>query len=471
MPFKYLKNIQVRPDQTLREVMSQFSETAVYTQGSGFGVVVQDCGRCVGIVTDGDIRRRLVSGISIDSPVKEVMNCEFVFARPGTSPHQVLRLFNKRISTIPIVSEEGALVDLLQFSSFNASSRGAKRIIRARAPVRISFSGGGTDMTDFFRRSTGYVLSVAINKYCYASILVREDGKIRLRSHDYQCSVEASTLDGLKYGDSLDMIKACVKIMEPPFGFDLETYSEVSPGTGLGGSSAMCAAVIGAMNRFRNENHLDNYALADLSYQAERVELGVAGGWQDQYAAVFGGFNLIEFRDNDIIVFPLKIPDEILLELHYNLLLFRLGGTRDSGDIVSDQMDQLRDDTCTFDRYQQLSRLTLQMKDALLKGHLGRFGSMLHRGWELKKSFSKKISSDRIDGLYNRARTAGAVGGKVLGAGADGYLMLYCAPGDQRRVIDELAEHGARLEYFDFLGHGLQTWTSGVCEAPESDVR
>ncbi len=450
----------MRPHETLRDVMRRFGATAIHTEGKGFGVVVDERNVCVGVVTDGDIRSSLVSGVSVEAPVSQVMTRQFVSAKPGFSSHQILRLFDRSIRHIPVLDERGALIDVLQASEFNASARGQRRIIRSRAPVRISFSGGGTDMTDFFRRSTGYVLSTAINKYCYASVLVRDDGKIRLKSDDFHRSIEFARLQEITFGDSLDLIKACVRIMQPPFGFDLETYSEIEPGTGLGGSSAMCAAVIGALNRFRNENHLDNYAMADLSYQAERVELGTRGGWQDQYAAVFGGFNLIEFRDREILVFPLKIADDILLELHYSLLLFRFGGTRNSGVIAKDQASKLRRTRAIRENYQRLCELTLKMKDVLLKGELNHFGAMLHDGWQLKKSFSDKISNERIDTLYEAARAAGAVGGKVLGAGGDGYLLLYCSPGRQRHVIDELSLRGAKLEVFDFLDRGLQTWTS-----------
>lgn len=460
MPFQHLTRIQVRPQATLKDVMRLFSETAIHTQGKGFGIVVDEAQGCIGVVTDGDIRRHLVEGATLETAVSEVMNRQFVAAKPGYSCHQILRLFDNQVRHIPVVDDNGRLVDLLQFADFTASARAQKCVIRARAPVRISFSGGGTDMTDFFRRAPGYVLSAAINKYCYASVRVRDDGRIRLKSHDFNCAVEAGSPAELAYGDALDLIKACVKLMEPSFGFDLETYSEIEPGTGLGGSSTMCAAVIGALNHFRNEKHLDSYAMADLGYQAERVELGVAGGWQDQYAAVFGGFNLMEFREHDIVVFPLKIAEDLLLELHYNLLLFRFGRTRDSGQILRDQVRQLRHDGEVLKRYQELSRLTLRMKDALLKGSLDQFGTMLHEGWELKKSFSAKISNDRIDDLYTVARSAGALGGKVLGAGGQGYLLLYCPPSCQRAMIDRLSERGARLEFFDFKDKGMETWTS-----------
>ena len=441
--------------------MSGFSESAIHTNGMAFGVVMDPDGQCVGVITDGDIRRKLVEGMSLETPVKEAMNKDFISASDHSTSHQILRLFDKNVKHIPVLDNQNKLMDLLLFNDFNASSRIEEKVIRARAPVRVSFVGGGTDMSYYFKNRTGYVLSSTINKYCYASVRVYPDRNIKLISKDYHEQIEVENINQLSDGNSLDLVQACVKLMEPNFGFELETYSEIEPGTGLGGSSAIAAAVIGALNHFRNENHLDKYHLADLAYQAERIEIGVAGGWQDQYATVFGGLNLIEFRHDEIIVFPLRIPDDVFLELHFNLLLFRFGETRKSGDIASDQQKEFNKSHHFLEQqYEQLSQLTLKMKDALLKGSLKEFGSQLHYGWEIKKKFSFKISNSFIDDLYNTARQAGAIGGKVLGAGEGGYMLIYCDPSFQPFVIDALQSKGVHLENFDFVDSGLKTWVT-----------
>jgi len=459
--FEYLDSIQFDASLALRIVMNGFDKMATHTQGTGFGVVVDENRRCIGVITDGDIRRALMSGASIEAPVSEVMTRDFVFAGPGESSHQILRLFDKRVRHIPVIDTERHLIDLLQFSSFNASARAEKSIIRARAPVRISFGGGGTDMSFYFSDRIGYVLSTTINKFCYASVTVRSDFRTRLISRDFHEVQEYDNIGQMKYGDCLDLVKACAKAMEPPFGFDLETYSEIEPGTGLGGSAAISAAIVGAFNHFRNENYLDRYQLADLAYQAERIELGVPGGWQDQYASVFGGLNLIEFRKEEIIVLPLRVPEDVMLELHFNLLLFRIGGIRDSGQIVRDQQqrfDNLKN--ALVAKYDQLTRLTINMKDELLKGALKTFGKMLDDAWQIKKEFSNRITNAQINTLYDRAKKAGALGGKMLGAGEGGYLMLYCESAQQPDVIAAMGELGVQQERFEFVDTGLQTWAT-----------
>ena len=460
MAFPYIDKIQFHLNQTLREAMTRFSETAIHTNGIGFGVVTGDDKRCVGVITDGDIRRRLVDGISIDASVKEVVNTSFVYATPESTSHQILKLFEARIRVLPVIDKDGRLADIYRINDFNASARMEKRIIRSKAPVRISFSGGGTDMSNFFNDSPGYVLSATINKYCYASVKVLPEKQIKIVSKDYNKVIEVDTIEQFDTGDSLDLIKTSVKLMNPQFGFQLETFSEIDPGTGLGGSSAISAAVIGAFNYFRKEDQLDKYNLADLAYQAERVELGVAGGWQDQYATVFGGLNLIEFRKNEIVVIPIRVQGDILLELQFNLLLFRFGSSRKSGDIVEDQKKQLQSNKGLNNHYQNLAENTLKMKDALLKGEIKCFGELLNNGWNLKKKFSNKISNNYIDHLYTIAIKAGALGGKVLGAGSSGYLLVCCRPTCQGAVIEALESKGAKLENFDFVKKGLQTWTT-----------
>ena len=170
---------------------------------------------------------------------------------------------------------------------------------------------------------------------------------------------------------------------------------------------------------------------------------------------------MIEFRPNEVIVHPLRVEEDIMLELHYNLLLFRFGKNRDSGSIANDQEKTFNCSSLVMAaKYDKLVRLTLKMKDMLLRGSLKQFGELLHEGWEIKKELSVEISNDFIENLYNAARHAGAIGGKVLGAGKCGYLLLFCPPAQQPAVVEALQVLGATKENFDFVDTGLQTWTA-----------
>ena len=245
------------------------------------------------------------------------------------------------------------------------------------------------------------------------------------------------------------------------FGFNLETSSDVEPGTSLGGSAAPAVSIIGAFNYFRNEQQLDRYAMADVAYQAERIELNIKGGWQDQYAAVFGGLNFLEFREDETLVNPLRLPNDILLELHYNLLMFRVGGTRESGMLISDQREAyVLKNKQIQKQYDLQLQVALKMKDALVKGNLGKFGGLLDEAWGIKKTFADRISNGHIDEIYEAAMESGASGGKLLGAGHGGYLLIFCDPRFQSNVIDRLKSFGVRSETFDFVETGVQTWAS-----------
>ena len=456
-----LDSIQFHSNQTLKDVMKAFMSS--YVQSYGFGLIVDNQKKCVGVITDGDIRRAIVSDRSTKTPIHELMNRKFVYVTADTSPHQMLRLFDNDppITHLPILDKKGRLVNVLRSSEFRASKGMQTKLIRSRSPVRISFGGGGTDMSMYFNKNPSCVLNITINKFCYTTVSIRADNCIKLISKDFNEELEVASIDQLKYNGSLDLVKACVKLMQPSFGFNLETSSDVEPGTGLGGSASLAVSIIGAFNYFRNEKQLDKYAMADVAYQAERIELNIKGGWQDQYAAVFGGLNFLEFREDETFVNPLRLPDDILLELHYNLLMFRVGGTRESGVIISDQQEAYSFKNKKIqNQYNQQLRVALKMKDMLVKGNLVEFGDLLNEAWNIKKTFSDCISNDYIDEIYKAAIDAGASGGKLLGAGQSGYLLLFCDPKFQSSVISRLKPLGARNETFDFVETGVQTWAS-----------
>lgn len=460
MIFKYLKEIIFLESRSVRSVLEQFNETALYTDHLGFGIVVDSEGICVGVVTDGDIRRKILDGMELDEPIQVAMNHEYIFVDHNDSSHTVLRHFDKKVTVLPVLDDYKKPINLYRLSDFKASSRGDDRIIRARVPVRISYSGGGTDMSYYTNHFPGAVLSSTITKYCTASVMVRMDKKINILSKDLGLEYQADSIEDIKFGDKLDLIKSAVKIMQPNFGFDLETNSDIDAGTGLGGSSAMTVSIIGALNQFRNEKRLDLYDIADLAYQSERINLGISGGWQDQYSTSFGGFNWIDFRKNEVLVNPLRINREVLLELKYNLLLFRFGGSHDSGKIqAKNSSDFSLTNEEKLNNFAKMTKLAVEMKEALLKGKVKKFGDLLNESWQIKKAVSN-ASNSNVDILYSSAMKEGALGGKVLGAGDAGYMLIYSSPKYHKAIKDKFAELGAKLEAFDYTDSGLEVWST-----------
>ncbi len=333
-------------------------------------------------------------------------------------------------------------------------------LVRSKAPLRISFSGGGTDVPPYPQTKGGVVLSSTINKYAYASLIpLKDKNEIKVVSLDYERTLEYKNEEDLEYNGDLDLVKSVIKNMKiVNKGIEIYLHSDAPPGSGLGSSSTMVVSLIGLFRHWLNMP-LTNYDIADLAYKIERVDLGIEGGLQDQYAATFGGFNFIEFLENMVIVNPLKIPDDIVEELNYSLLLCYTGKRRLSANIIKEQVDGVvKKKEGVIRAMDELKSITIKMKNALLQGKLNDFGGLLHYAWENKKKMASKITAPFIDEMYEAACKKGALGGKILGAGGGGYLLVY-APFNRRHIIaEELERLGGQMVTFDFEFKGLRTW-------------
>ena len=258
-------------------------------------------------------------------------------------------------------------------------------VIRGRAPLRVSFGGGGTDVEPFCVEQGGAILGSTINKYAYCSIVPRGDDQIIVHSLDFDMTVKYNTRENYVYDGKLDLVKAALKAMEIRQGCEVYLQCDAPPGSGLGTSSTVMVAMLTAMAQWKG-TALDGYQLADLAYQVEREDLKIAGGYQDQYASTFGGINFIEFHGrNNVVVNPLRIKKEILHELQYNLLLCYTGNVHVSANIIKDQVSNYGKQDA-FQAMCEVKALAYAMKDELLKGNLYSFGRLLNYSWESKKS-------------------------------------------------------------------------------------
>ena len=332
------------------------------------------------------------------------------------------------------------------------------KIYRAKAPLRISFCGGGTDVSPYPEERGGVVLSSTVDKFAYATLRPRKDDRLRIRSLDYDI-VANYDRSKLEYDGELDLVKAVARYFTLPSGADLFIHSDAPPGSGLGSSSTMCVALVGVFMEWLGIP-MTSYEIAEITYQIEREELQIAGGRQDQYAATFGGFNYIEFLENVTVVNPLRIRPDLRAELEYNLLLCYTGQTRLSANIVASQTRAYQaKKQAVVKALDRMKALTQEMKTALLIGDLPTFGKLLHVAWSEKKQLDEKISSSRIDNLYTIARRYGTLGGKILGAGGGGYLLLYVPFTRKHNVARVLEEAGAKVVPFAFTEGGLATWS------------
>ena len=415
-------------------------------------------GRIVGAVTDGDIRRRMLTGTTIQDRVATCINRNFVFARTGGPREQILKLLDQRVHVVPILDGEGRLVDVFSRELFNLSEE-SEVFARARSPVRISFSGGGTDLTHYFvANDGGAVINATIKMYAHATLRRRNDPSIKIYSHDFRRTIEANSLAELGTDGDLALIKSVVRLIKPTYGFELEVSADFPVGSGLGGSAVVTSAIIGCFNEFRGDQW-DRHEIAEMAFQAERLMLNIPGGWQDQYATVFGGFNHMEFFSDQNTIVPLRLDPNIIAELEESLVLCYTGSGRDSGANHRDQKAQHETSDAVAAAAKQ-KEVTRDIRRHLLRGQLLECGRLIDEAWHAKRKLSSKISSDAIDAIYDFAKQHGAVGGKLLGAGGGGYFLFFVRPFERYQLIAALEQQGHSCSRIMFEENGLRTWKS-----------
>lgn len=441
---------------TLREALSR-----IELNHHGVVFVADTHGRVTGLATDGDIRRALLHGRTLDDVISTCINADFIFEGPSTPREALLKKLDHRIHVIPLLDSNRRLVGVVSRDHLPVRAEEAV-FARARSPVRISFGGGGSDLTHFFSGQDGAVINTTISLYSHATLRIRDDEKITIHSLDLKDSLYADNLKhALGMEDRFGLIRALLRTLQPDFGFDLHLQSDFPMNSGLGGSAVVSAAILGCFNQFRLDQW-DLHELAELAFQAERLYLGVAGGWQDQYATVFGGFNFMEFRMDQNIVHPLRIHQDILLELEESLILCDTGTTHDSGDIHQDQRRQMAGQGVR-QHVKTNVELSYKIRNQLLRGRLHDFGRSLHEAWQFKRQFSSKISTDRLDQIYEEARAHGALGGKLLGAGGGGFFLFYVPPFRKHELIQHLEAQQLKVRPFRFEQEGLRAWAVREC--------
>lgn len=331
-------------------------------------------------------------------------------------------------------------------------------LIRSRAPVRIGIAGGGTDVDPYASEKGGYVFNTTINKYAYSMLKPRKDHIMRVTSEYY--GRYQAPLDGgpLPLDGNMDLIKAVTNYFGVTDGFEISISSDVPAGSGLGGSSTMIVSMIGAMVNWLDVD-LSKTEMAALAYYLEREVIGLSGGKQDQYAAVFGGFNSFKIDASGVNVLPAKIPHDIVNELQCRSVMCFTGMTHDSAAIIDTQVKSYKEGK-NDDALDHSKELAIRIRGALRHGELDEVGKLLGESWTYKKQFSDKISNPYIDKLYNTAIKAGAIGGKVSGAGGGGFMYFVCGYDKKASVSRALVDAGATVSEFMFEPEGVISWRS-----------
>ncbi len=338
-------------------------------------------------------------------------------------------------------------------------------IYRSKAPLRLGLAGGGTDVSPFSDLYGGAILNATISLAAHASIEPLETKEIVIESLDQKQTRRYDWAKTLPIDGTLDLLKGVYNRIQQDYnqitgGFRLSTFVDAPAGSGLGTSSTLVVAIIGAFVEML-KLPLGEYDIAHYAYEIERSDLKLAGGKQDQYAATFGGVNFMEFYEADkVIVNPLRIRSEYLHELQNNIVLNFTSTSRESATIIKEQQKNVNEkNEKSIEAMQQLKEQAKRMKEALLRGHLHEIGEILDFGFEQKRLMAHNISNNSIDEIYMGAKKAGAMGGKISGAGGGGFMIFYCPGNTRYKVIETLESFGGYCKNYQFTTHGLITWT------------
>ncbi len=338
-------------------------------------------------------------------------------------------------------------------------------IFRSKAPLRIGLAGGGTDVSPYSDLFGGAILNATISLSAYATLEILEESKIILQAIDRNEAQSLEFENELALDGKLNLLKGVYNRIQkdyglPAGGFRLTTFVDAPAGSGLGTSSTLVVAIVGAFKEMLKLS-LTEYETAQYACSIERNDLGLAGGRQDQYAATFGGVNFMEFYAADkVIVNPLRIKPQHLHELENNLVLYYTQTTRDSASIITEQVNNVNEkNKKSIEAMHQLKEQANRMKEALLKGRLDEMGEILDFGFKQKTLMANNISNDAMETIYAAAKKAGATGGKISGAGGGGFMIFYCPGNCRHNVIEVLKTFGGEVKKYTFVDYGLTTWS------------
>jgi D-glycero-alpha-D-manno-heptose-7-phosphate kinase len=331
-------------------------------------------------------------------------------------------------------------------------------VLIVRSPVRISFGGGGTDLPAYYERYGGAVVSAALNKYFYTVLGKRRDGRVQVISSDlrvFETWSDIATMD--TRGSGLEIPLAVLKDLQKEISVDLFLASEIPPGTGLGSSASVCVNILKTLTTYLHRP-MSKYALAESAFHIAKNVLGRHVGKQDEYAAAFGGLNYIQFNsDGTVNVEALDISEDIKVDFERHLMLFFTGSAHHSWTILEEQENSTRKHSgLAIEALHTIRSLADEMRKALEEGNLDVVGSLMHQNWVAKKRVSGRITTERIDYLYELSLRHGALGGKITGAGGGGFLLLYCEPRNQISVREALEQQGVQEMAFSFDSQGAQ---------------
>lgn len=444
-----INTLQLKEIHKVRDAMNKITKS-----GINIVLVTNEDKKLLGVVNDRIMKEYMLRGGNLDDTLSKAMIRDPIIAKESEGKERISELLIAGINHLPVVDDFRRIKDV----EFRVEKLKTETfpVIRGRAPLRISFAGGGTDIQNFFEKYGGVVINATIDKYCHATLIKRADSKIIINSDLGEDLIIDSRSD-LHYDGRFDLIKSVINILKPDFGFELYLHNDLPPGRGLGSSASLSTLIISLLS-YLQDAHYDDYKIAELAYKVEREELKIKGGWQDQYAAVTGGFNFMEFNGEKKIIYPLKLKEEVINELNHHMLLCYVGKSHNSGDIHKSQERSFEQNESLVANYKELKKIAIEIKDALLTNQIEKIGTLLNEAWENKRKLESSISDQIIDTIYTIGLKNGAHGGKLLGAGGGGYILFFYSPKKRNQLTKALEKSGGQIMNFNFEFKGIQLW-------------
>ena len=459
---KIIKKLQFNSDEKANDVIKKIKLLAKYTNNTPIAFIINRYGKCIGTLTLSDFYRLKSPN---DLKAKNVMNKKFIYVNKNNSENLILRMFEKsfldndpNIKTIPVLDEKKRIIDLINFEDFQkkniflkSNKKPKTKSVNVRIPARLSFSGGGTDFSNLINESKIYILSSSINKYINIEINV-------LNSKSQYLLIEGKRIN-IRSKQNQKKYRLVYKILDfynVNFGFILKIDYEFSRGSGLGGSSALTVAIVSGLDKILfgkvNLKHVIN-----KSYRIERIDSKISGGWQDFFTSMYGGFCWIVMHKKGIDVKKIHLSKNKIQNIEKNLIFFKFGRSRDSSKIQEKLEYKINKSKIFFKKLVlKMNNITHEIKYALKANNVKKLGKLQHKNWLLKKKINQNISNYATNNLYTKIINMGAYGGKILGAGNSGYLMINSDRKYQKEIIRYLMKFGYIEEKINFTQKGIE---------------